>query len=82
MVGRAVMVWQHPSCFMAGVTVTVEGSGRGKCKQSKSSFNVGEKKISCTAHTTTSHFKLLVAGPKVMTPLADPRVFRAASSTH
>ena len=57
MVGRAVTVWQHPRCFADNVVVTVESSGRGKCKQTKVGFVVGEAKLSCTAHTTTAHFK-------------------------
>ena len=57
MVGRAVTVWQHPRCFADNVVVTVESSGRGKCKQTKVGFTVGEAKLSCTAHTTTAHFK-------------------------
>ena len=57
MVGRAITVWQRPSCFAERVVVTVESSGRGKCKQTKVGFAVGEAKLSCTAHTTTAHFK-------------------------
>lgn len=57
MVGRAVIVWQHPACFVQNVAVTIESSGRGSCKQTKERFVAGEAKLSCTAHTTTSHFK-------------------------
>ena len=57
MVGRAVTVWQHPRCFAGNVVVALESSGRGKCKQTKVGFAVGEAKLSCTAHTTTAHFK-------------------------
>jgi hypothetical protein len=57
MVGRAVTVWQHPRCCAERVVVTVESSGRGKCKQTKVGFAVGEAKLSCTAHNTTAHFK-------------------------
>ena len=57
MVGRAVTVWQHPRCFADNVVVTVESSGRGKCKQTKVAFTKGEAKLSCTAHSTTAHFK-------------------------
>ena len=64
MVGRAIIVWQHPSCFYANVAVTTEASGRGRCKQTKEGFAVGEAKISCTAHTTTAHYKpAAVAAP-------------------
>lgn len=32
-VGRQVVVWQHPSCFLQGLSITTEASGRTKCKQ-------------------------------------------------
>jgi len=57
MVGRAVVVWQHLRCFADNVVVTTEVTGRSKCKQTKARFSVGEARLSCTAHTTTSHFK-------------------------
>lgn len=68
MVGRQVVVWQHPSCFLHGVQVTEEASGRGKCKQSKVTFSTGEHKLSVSAHTTTSHFKLGV-GAELLRPV-------------
>ena len=68
MVGRQVMVWQHPACFLSGVHVTEETSGRGKCKQTKEAFAAGEFKLSTTAHTTTSHFKL-AAGAALLAPV-------------
>ena len=68
MVGRQVMVWQHPSCFLEGLQVTCEASGRGRCKQTKELFEAGERKLSATAHTTTSHFKLR-AGAELLRPV-------------
>ena len=65
MVGRAVMVWQHPRCFLGNTSVTIEETGRGKCKQTKENFTVGGAKISCTAHTTTSHFKPVAVAPQI-----------------
>ena len=70
MVGRQVMVWQHPACFASGLEVTVEASGRGKCKQTKATFSVGEHRISATAHTTTAHLKL-EAAPALLRPVWD-----------
>jgi hypothetical protein len=37
-VGRNVMTWQHPECFCSSLEVTLEATGRGKCKQSKQKF--------------------------------------------
>lgn len=59
--GRQAMVWQHPRCFWSNLQVTIETSGRTKCKQTKVGFSVGESRISASAHTTTSHFKLAAA---------------------
>ena len=68
MVGRQVMVWQHPQCFWSGVEVTVEPSGRGRCKQTKQPFAAGERRLSASAHTTTAHFKL-AAGAALLRPV-------------
>merc|ERR1740130_2302055 len=70
MVGRAVLVWHHPRCFIEGVAVVTDPSGRGKCKQTKAPFAVGEHKITCTVHTTTSHLKLRAAAPQLQAVLA------------
>ena len=56
------MTWQHPTCFASGLEVTVEATGRGKCKQTKKTFSAGERRLSATAHTTTAHFSLAAAG--------------------
>ena len=68
MVGRQVTVWQHPKCLLNGLSVTVEASGRTKCKQSKQAFEVGERRLSATAHTTTAHIKLSAA-PALLRPV-------------
>jgi len=70
MVGRQVMVWQHPACFLDGVAISTETSGRGKCKLTKAPFVAGERRISCTAHTTTSNFKLAAVAPSLRALLA------------
>ena len=57
MVGRQVMVWQHPRCFWEGLAITEEPTGRGKCKATKEGFRAGERRLSAQAHTTTNHFK-------------------------
>lgn len=78
MVGRQVIVWQHPTCFFEGVHISTETSGRGKCKQSKLPFTTGELRLSVTAHTTTNHFKL-AAGATLLRPVvAAAEVERAA----
>ena len=66
MVGRQVMVWQHPRCFWKGLALTAEPTGRGKCKASKANFAAGEMRLSAQAHTTTSHFKLSCAHAAVL----------------
>jgi hypothetical protein len=68
MVGRQVMVWQHPQCFMSGLQVTAEPTGRGKCKQCKEPFEAGEQRLSASAHNTTNHFKLDAAA-KLLRPV-------------
>lgn len=82
MVGRQVTVWQHPRCFLAGVSFTEETSGRGKCKQTREPFAAGEHKLSTTAHTTTSHYKLDAAAsllrPVVVAAHAETKDRRAA----
>jgi hypothetical protein len=60
-VGRNVMTWQHPRCFCDGLAITTETSGRGKCKQTKEKFAVGERRLSASAHSTTNNFKLHAA---------------------
>jgi hypothetical protein len=77
MVGRAVTVWQHPACFWSQLKFTEEPTGRSRCKQTKESFEQGEKRLSATAHTTTSHFKLDAAADLLrplisMTPSCKP----------
>ena len=61
MVGRQVMTWQHPECFVSALEITTEATGRGKCKQTKQAFAAGERRLSATAHITTNHFKLSAA---------------------
>jgi hypothetical protein len=72
-VGRNVMTWQHPECFCSGLEVTMEVSGRGKCKQTKMKFEAGERRLSASAHTTVNNFKLSAAA-SLLRP-----VFRALS---
>ena len=62
MVGRQVVVWQHPRCFLACMTICEASGGRSKCKQSKQPLEVGEKTVRLVAHTTTAHIKLRPAG--------------------
>ena len=62
MVGRQVMVWQHPKCFLTQVGVAVEANGRGKCKQTKEAFAPGEHTLTLVAHTTTARVKIGAAG--------------------
>lgn len=69
MVGRQVLVWQHPKCFWQGLAFTEEGSGRGRCKQTKEVFAVGEHRLSASAHTTSANFKLNVAA-ELLRPVA------------
>lgn len=73
MVGRQVVVWQHPACFLSQISASEEASGRGKCKQTKRPFAAGERKLTLAAHTTTAHVKLEAAGA-LLAP-----VLRAAS---
>ena len=83
MVGRQVVVWQHPACFLRGLQVTTEMSGRGKCKQTKAKFAVGEHRISAQAHTTTVHMKLSAA-PVLLRPVyaALPEEAKASHMVH
>ena len=74
-VGRNVMTWQHPACFCSSLEITLEVTGRGKCKQTKQAFQKGERRLSASAHTTTNNFK-----PSAAALLLRP-VFRALSST-
>ena len=74
-VGRNVMTWQHPDCFLSGLEITLDSTGRSKCKQTKEKFLAGERRLSASAHTTTNNFKLSVAAA-----LLRP-VFHAVSST-
>lgn len=60
-VGRNVMTWQHPQCFCSGLEISMEVSGRGKCKQTKQKFQAGERRLSASAHTTVNNFKLSAA---------------------
>ena len=62
MVGRQVVVWQHPACFLQSVEVAEEATGRGRCKQTKEQFVKGENKLGFSAHTTTSYTKLEAGG--------------------
>eukprot|EP00966_Prymnesium_polylepis_P257722 5953932-Prymnesium_polylepis.1 len=77
MVGRQVMVFQHPACFWRGLQVTSEASGRGRCKQSKQSFSVGERRITAQAHTSVAHLKLDVA-PALLQPVLQAAVAASA----
>lgn len=61
MVGRQVMTWQHPECFVSALKITTEATGRGKCKQTKQAFAAGERRLSASAHITTNHVKLSAA---------------------
>jgi hypothetical protein len=61
MVGRNVVVWQHPKSFWKGLAITAEPTGRGKCKATRAPFAPGELRLSAQAHTTTNHFKLACA---------------------
>jgi hypothetical protein len=65
-VGRNVITWQHPECFCCGLEITVEVTGRGKCKQTKQKFEAGERRLSAIAHTTTNNFKLSAAVPLLL----------------
>ena len=62
MVGRQVVVWQKPACFLKSVEVVEEATGRGRCKQTKELFSKGEFKLGFSAHTTTSYLKLEAGG--------------------
>ena len=62
MVGRQVVVWQHPKCFLSQVAAATQAGGKRKCKATKQTFSVGERSIALTAHTTTNHVKLAAAG--------------------
>ena len=62
MVGRQVVVWQHPKCFLAQVAAVTQTGGKRKCKQTKRGFAAGERSLSFTAHSTTNHVKLGAAG--------------------
>lgn len=73
--GRNSMTWQHPECFCSALEITMEVTGRSKCKQTKQKFEAGERRLSASAHTTTNNFKLCAA-----VPLLRP-VFRALSDS-
>jgi hypothetical protein len=73
--GRNSMTWQHPECFCSALEITMEVTGRSKCKQTKHKFEAGERRLSASAHTTTNNFKLSAA-----VPLLRP-VFRALSDS-
>ena len=62
MVGRQVVVWNHPACFLSQVSACEETSGRGKCKQTKQPLATGERTLLLVAHSTTAHVKLEAAG--------------------
>ena len=70
MVGRNIVVWQHPKCFLAKVGVAEEVGGRGKCKQTKEAFAAGERSVTLVAHTTTARVKLAAAGALLAPVLA------------
>jgi len=61
--GRNSMTWQHPECFCSALEITMEVTGRSKCKQTKQKFEAGERRLSASAHTTTNNFKLCAAVP-------------------
>jgi hypothetical protein len=60
-VGRNAITWQHPECFCSGLEISMEVSGRGKCKQTKQKFLAGERRLSASAHSTVNNFKLSAA---------------------
>lgn len=80
MVGRQCVVWQHPECFVRGLQVTLEVSGRTKCKQTKTVFVAGERRLSATAHKTTAHIKLSAA-PALLRPVFDALSERSPPSS-
>ena len=62
-------MWQHPTCFLKhNLCVTLEVSGRTKCKQTQAVFAPGEARISASAHKTTLHIKL-AAAPALLRPI-------------
>lgn len=62
MVGRNIVVWQHPHCFLATVGSAEETGGRSRCKQTKEAFAAGETALTVVAHTTAARVKLEAAG--------------------
>lgn len=67
-VGRQALTWQCPPCFLQNLILSLEATGRGKCKLTSQAFPRGAAKLGCRSHTAVSYFSL-DAAPRVLKPV-------------